>query len=283
MELAWLAALGTALCFGISALFEDDAAKASPVTASGGTRSALRVTTRLPYLVGMGLSLIGWALSLLALQRLPLFAVQATAASSIGIIVLLDWLRTCRPIPSREAWLLVALGVGLVALAVAAEPSDPGKVAGTFDVAMWIGIVALAGLLPILLRTSGSRGSALLGIFSGLAYGGTALCARALETDHTLRGVLLDPLTIALVPFAVLGVASFAAALQRGSVAVAAACQHAAMTVVPSAIGLAVLGDRARSGFAPVATLGFVLTVASVLALTVVKPARPADSVVPAV
>jgi hypothetical protein len=46
---------------------------------------------------------------------------------------------------------------------------------------------------------------------------------------------------------------------------------------------LAFLGDSARDGFAAIAAVGFVLTLAAVVALTFVKPARAADAVVPAV
>jgi hypothetical protein len=268
----------------VSAIFEDQAAKESPATEGGGTGAALRVTIRVPYLMGMGLSLIGWILSLIALQSLPLFAVQAIASSSIGVVVLLDWVRTRRPLPGSQIALLVVLGIGLVALAVAAQPSGPGTIPSAFDVAIWIGVVVLGAAWLLLDRTgAGARTSVLLGTVSGLAYGGTSLCARALEGDATLRGVLFDPLTVALLPFAVVGVGSFAAALQRGSVSIIAACQHAAMTVVPAAVGLAFLGDSARDGFAAIAAVGFVLTLAAVIALTFVKPARAADAVVPAV
>jgi hypothetical protein len=121
------------------------------------------------------------------------------------------------------------------------------------------------------------RQAALLGVLgvSGLAYGGTSLCARALETDRTLRGLILNSLTIALVPFAALGIGLFATALQRGAVGVVAATQHATMTVVPAAVGLVVLGDHARPGFVPIAWVGFVLTVGAVLALTMVQTNPP--------
>lgn len=278
MTLAYLAAFATALCFGVSALFEDAAAKTPAPTGAVGPAPLLRVTTRLPFLVGIGLSLIGWVLSLVALRSLPLFAVQAVGASSIGVVVVLDRFRSHEPIPGGRGALLAALAAGLVAIAVAAEPSGPGRTPDHMDVAVWVGI-GVVGLLWLLVGRSmhGDRAGAVLGCVSGLAYGGTALCARSLETDSTLRDVLRDPLTMALVPCAAIGVARFATALQRGSVSISVACQHATMTVVPSAVGLLVLDDRARPGFSLVAAGGFTTTVLAVVALTVLDPRRPND------
>jgi hypothetical protein len=162
--------------------------------ATGGRATAvvLQVVRRVPYLLGMALSLVGWVLSLLALQRFPLFAVQAIGASSIGVVVVLHRLLTHEPVPRSQGVLLGVLGVGLGALAAAAEPGEPRPVSVGFDVAIWIGVGLVGALGFAAMRAKGGRASALLGTVSGLAYGGTALCARALETDRTLRGLLLN-------------------------------------------------------------------------------------------
>jgi hypothetical protein len=60
--------------------------------------------------------------------------------------------------------------------------------------------------------------------------------------------------------------------LQRGSVTTATAIAFAVETTVPAFVGLTLLGDRARPGFAPVAVVGFVLALAGCLSL-----ARNAD------
>jgi len=110
---------------------------------------------------------------------------------------------------------------------------------------------------------------------SGLADSGLALCARAMHVDtHHLMGVFTDPLALALIPFAVVGIVAFAAAMQRGAASAALACQQSVVTLVPSAIGLAVLGDRARDGFVPLTIAGFAVTVTSLLVLTVSSARR---------
>jgi hypothetical protein len=272
-HIAYLAAFATALFYGVSAVLEDRSAKLTPVTGKSGKRAALRATLRPMYLVGMVLSVVAWAFSLIALRRLPLFAVQAIAASSIGVVVLLTWAATRHRPTRRQGLLLVALACGLVALAVSAAPSKPKPVGWGFKVAVWVGLVLVVYAAVRATRVAGARGSAVLGAVSGLADGGMALCARAIH-HHSFGGLATDPLAIALIPFTVIGVVAFAASLQRGSASIALACQQATLTVVPSAIGLAILGDRARHGFAPLTVAGFVITVAAVLLLTQVTPAE---------
>jgi hypothetical protein len=268
VSLAYFAAFATALCYGISAVLEDRAAKLTPITGKSGKRAAFQATVSIGYIVGMALSVVAWAFSLIALHRLPLFAVQAMAGSSIGVVVLITWGITHRKPPRREVILLCVLAVALTALAASAAPSDPKPVSWVFKLFIWIGVIGVGCAAVASTRVSGARGSALLGAVSGLSDGGMALCARALH-HNTVVGFVTDPLAIALIPFTLIGIVAFAASLQRGAVATALACQQAALTVIPSVIGLLVLGDRARHGFAAVTYAGFAITVFAVLALTV--------------
>lgn len=272
MLFAYLAAFATAVFYGCSAVLEDRAAKSTPVTGTSGKRAAFKATMRPLYVAGMGLSIVAWALALYALQRLPLFAVQAIAASSIGVVVLIIWMTTGIPPTRRDVTLLVLLGVGLIALAVSAAPSSPEPVNRAFEVLMWVGVVGVAVAAVFAARRHGVRGAALLGLVSGLSDAGMALCARAVE-GSTFGSIVTDPVAIALIPFTVMGVVTFAAALQRGSASTALACQQGMATVVPSALGLLVLGDSARDGFAPVTVIGFAITVGAVLGLTVARVA----------
>jgi hypothetical protein len=280
----YFAAFAMALCYGISAVVEDRAAKRAPVTGRGGRRAAFRVTVSVGYLAGMALSVVAWVFSLIALQRLPLFAVQAIAASSIGVVVLLTSVITHRKPSAREAILLCVLTGALIALAVSAAPTSPKPVSWVFKLFIWLGVLAVTYAAVRATSVVGARGSALLGAVAGLSDGGMALCARALH-HSSWKGFVTDPLALALIPFTIIGVVAFAASLQRGAVSVAVACQQAVVTVVPSIIGLLVLGDAARHGFAVVTYAGFAVTVFVVLALTfttsVVTPPLVAPGVLP--
>jgi drug/metabolite transporter (DMT)-like permease len=279
MALAYLAAFGSALCYGVGSILQDTAAKRVEADSTIDARLLVRITTQLPYLLGLGLDLAGFILSLLALLRLPLFAVQAIAASSIGVVVVLSSVLHQVWPPRRQLLILGVLAVGLVSLAAAASPDRPKAAPGWFGVAMWIGVVVIAVVGAAVARTlTGERAGAVLGGLSGLAFGGTALCARALEAHGDVSDVLRDPLLYALLAFGALAISLYAAALQRGTVTIATACQYALETVVPSLIGLAVLGDAARRGLAGLAVVGFVCTLGAAIGLTfATSPDRAPD------
>jgi len=275
MPLAYLAALGSALCYGLGSVLQSIGAKRVAAGDRLDPRLLARVATQGPYLAGLGLDAVGWGLSLVALLRLPLFAVQAVVAASMGFVVLFAALiEKIRP-TARQGWILVALGLGLLGLAATAAPDKARAVSGGFAVAVWIGVIVVGVAGVVVPRwLSSPRASATLGALAGLAFGGTALCARALEAESSLAAAATDPLSWAMVAYGILGLSFYAAALQRGSVTVATACLFAAETLAPSLVGLAVLGDHAQSGLAPLAAVSFAVTLAAAVALTLVSSAQ---------
>ena len=98
----------------------------------------------------------GWLLSLLALQRLPLFAVQAAVASSVAVTVVLAAFVLHDPITRRQVLVVVALGVGLVLLALSAAPDSPAAVDDLTTAAL-VGGVALVAVLGWVARTAHRR------------------------------------------------------------------------------------------------------------------------------
>jgi hypothetical protein len=280
MWFAYLAAFASAVFYGGSAVIEGRSARATPIAGRSGKRAAVRATIRPLYLGGMVLSAVGWVSALIALRRLPLFAVQSIAAGSIGVVVLIAWVHTRQAPTRRIGSLLAVLGLGLVLLAVSAAPSDPVHVAWLFRALLWVGVVGIAFGAVMATRQHGARGAALLGVVSGLADAVLALAARTIHVK-SLSSLLHEPIALAFVPCAVIGVVAFAGALQRGSASTALACQQATLTVVPSVIGLIVLGDRPRHGFFPETIAGLVITIVAVIILTLSDPIAAASEPVP--
>jgi drug/metabolite transporter (DMT)-like permease len=273
-----VAALACTVAFGVATVLQAVGSRRL-ATDVPGARLLLRLLRSLPYLAGLGLDAVGFAATVVALRSLPLFVVASAIAASVGVtaVVAVRWLGA--QLGRRERLALVGMLAGLVLLAASAEAegSRPLPTLGAWLVLATSVVVALlAAAAP---RMPAGRAVGVLSVAAGLGFAGVAIANRALQFPDPLWRILLDPLLWALGLSGVVGITCFAAALQRGAVTVVAAVTLSVETLLPSVIGFAVLGDRARSGFLPVAVVGLVVTLVSAVALarfSEIEPAVPA-------
>ncbi len=265
MLLAVLAVAGAALCYGGSAVLQAAAVARSGRTDLPGLLGGLARDPR--YLCGLLLVAGGFLLSVVAIRALPLFVVQAGRASSLGVTAVLAAVVFGTGLLDREKFALVGVGVGLLAVALAATPQGPAVVPGAVRWAVLGAAVALAGLTIAAARTRPSaRSAALVAALAGSCFGLLALAARVLG-PVTLPGVLTDPSAYAVAVTSVAGLAAGALALQRGTVVAVTTTMVATEAALGSLLGLAV-GDRPAEGMAWLAAAGFVVTVGSALVLS---------------
>lgn len=111
-------------------------------------------------------------------------------------------------------------------------------------------------------------GALLLALLAGLGFSAAALGARAAHLGETpWLTTLENPLTWAVVSSGVAGAVMYARALERGSVGPATATLWVVEVIVPGGVGVAVLGDAVRDGWAVPALVGVACAVAGALAL----------------
>jgi drug/metabolite transporter (DMT)-like permease len=267
MFLGLAGALACAIAYGIATVLQ--AVGANRVSRQDGFDPGLllRLTRSLPYLIGLALDGAGFAAAVLALRTLPLFLVQAAVASSVGVTALVAarWLgvRLRRP----EIIALWGLAAGLLLLAASAQPEAARPLPSAGAWAVLAGAVPVAALAVLATRWPDGAASAGLATAAGLGFGGVGIAARTVDLASPWWQHVLAPLPLALVAYALVALYGYAAALQRGRVTVVAAVTFAVETVVPALIGLALLGDAARRGWAPVAAAGFALTLAAAVRL----------------
>ncbi|WP_395728037.1 hypothetical protein [Nakamurella sp.] len=261
LTLAALAALGSGAGSAIEAL---GVRRAAHRTRRPGDVGAL---LREPvYFVGLTIDLLGFAFTVLALQVLPLYLVQAVVASSVAVTAVI-FAVIGRPL-DRAGW--VALGgtlCGLVLLGLSSQPHDVPPLDPVWYWLLLAMALPIAALGRVAVRLGGPVSSVLLALGAGLCFSCVAVAARSLDVPQPLWHVIVDPAIWAIVVNGVVGTALFALALQRGRVTVVAAVSYTTSTVVPSVIGLLFLGDEVRSGFALVATAGFLIAVSGAIAL----------------
>jgi multidrug transporter EmrE-like cation transporter len=283
MNLALFAAAGIAVSYGLATVLQSVGAKST--TSSEGLDPGLlvRLLRSVPYLVGLALDGAGFLLTVVALQSLPLFVVEAFTAGALAVtaVAAAVWLK----IPlSRGEWIGVgAVVAGLVALGLSAGADE--------DVALdtWARWLPLGVSLVLLLvtipaaRIPGRAGVTVLGALAGFGFGLVGIATRTLETPISVTGLLTDPSTYGIVAAGGLALLALATALQRGGVTQATAAMVVAETVIPSAIGLAFLGDRIRPGWEAVAGIGLIVAIGGAVALSRLGeiPAEPEPAASP--
>lgn len=272
MSLGLLGAFAAAIFYGFGSVLQAVAAARTRSGAALDPRLLARLLTQGPYLAGVGLDAVGFVASVLALRTLPLFLVESAVASSIAVTAVLAARFLHVTLHRAQVLALAAVAVGLVLLAASAQP-DAGRALTTRGGYVLAGGVVLTVVVAALsARLPAGRAGAVLAADAGLAFAGVGVAARTVVLPHPLWHLAGDPVAWSLAAYGVLGMLLFSGALQRGSVTTATAITFAVETVVPALVGLTLLGDRARAGFAPVAVGGFVVTLLGCLAL-----ARRAD------
>jgi drug/metabolite transporter (DMT)-like permease len=147
------AAVVAALCYGVAAVMQAVAVRAASRRSPDGPQSAalgrvdpgliVRMLRQWRFLASLVLDLAGFLAQLVALRRLPLFAVQAMIAGNLAVTaVLAAWLIKVE-LAWRE-WLAVAgVVTGVALLGSSAGAAGASGVSGQFKLAL---IVAVAGV-----------------------------------------------------------------------------------------------------------------------------------------
>lgn len=226
-----------------------------------GSVLALTALRKQPlYVTGFFVDILGFVAAATALHRLPLFLVQSVVASSIGVTALITVFMGNRL--GRTGWTALGItGAGLVALGFSAEPSPAEVLPQFWHWALLFAVIPIMALGMFANRADDRWGTPLLAFSAGLGFTCVAVAARALHAPPELWKLALDPGAWAIAVNGAGAAILFALALQDGAVTMISAIVFATQTVVPSAIGLLVLGDSVRDGFLLAAIFGFLAAV----------------------
>ena len=218
------------------------------------------------FVVSLCLDALGFVAQLIALQRLPLFAVQAIVAANLAVVAVVASLVIKVRLSWRE-WLAVTgvvAGVGL--LGSSAGPEGASQAGVMFKLALIVTIAALGLIGLAAARLRDPARTLALGLVAGFGYGVIGIAARVLNGFEPLT-LLRDPAAYAVAAAGIVSFVFYATALEGGSVTVATAAVVLAETLPPAIIGVVFLGDRTRPGLEPAAIAGFLLAVTSAVML----------------
>jgi drug/metabolite transporter (DMT)-like permease len=256
-------AFAAAIAYGAATVLQAVGARSTARSAGPDARLLLRLLRSMPYVVGLSLDVVGFALSLAALRSQPLFIVQAIVSSSLAVTALLAVLTLHARLEMLEWFALGLVTAGLTMLALSArdEPGSAVSFAGRLGLFLGVVVVGLAAA-GVARRRQGTSGDAwALGCLAGLMYGAGGVGARVLAEPRSLTGLLSDPALWAMAFAGILGLLLFAMALQRGRVTVVTSTTVVTQTLAPAALGITLLHDRPAHGRTVLAAVGFGVTV----------------------
>jgi len=273
-----VAALVSAFCYGVAAVMQAIAVRSAsnrpaPDSTAGARAAGLvdpglvvRMLRQWPFIASLGIDLIGFLAQLVALRRLPLFAVQAMIAANLAVTaVFAAWLM--HTVLSWREWVAVSgvvAGVGLLGSSAGAQGA--ASVGSEFQLGLIVAVagVGVAGIAAA--RLPNPARTPVLGAIAGLGYAVLAVSARILP-GFSPQQLIRNPATYTLAAAGIVSFLLYTAALEGGSVTVATAAVVLAETTPPAVVGVIFLGDSTQRGLTGVAVLGFILAVVCAVAL----------------
>lgn len=284
--------LGIVCAVGASVLYNTSIALQAMEARDVPERHSLRVSLigklvrNRKWLGATALGLVGWPFEIAALLLAPLTVVQPCLAS--GLIVLL-WLGVTRlgEKPGPREYLAVAAIVAGVAGVAWAAPDRTTDHAGTWAIALALGLVAIPVLAPYVLRRQASAAGTLVVVSAGFGYAWTAISSKLL-TDELTAGALLMAVAWLATAAASEGLAllSEMSALQRRPATQVAPVMFAVQVMVPVVLAPLIFMEKwsttplngvALVAFMLVALVGVVLLAGSKAVAAVIESAYAGD------
>jgi len=200
---------------------------------------------RARWLLGTGLSILGWPLQVVALLLAPLVVVQPALAAGLLVLLFMGERLLGEHAGRSEHVATVAIVIGVLGAGLFAPPLSTSQTGGRLTVTLVLVGLALASLLPYLMRALGRSSSEVTIICAGLAFGWSGVATKLAADDlhgHHLAAAALWGLSTAAASG--VGVLSEMSALQSRPAIQVAPVVFVTQTVVPVALAPVLFGER---------------------------------------
>jgi drug/metabolite transporter (DMT)-like permease len=246
LVLGIVAAVGASTLYSLGVALQAMEAKEAPHDEHLRLALAWSLIRRTRWLLGTGLSLLGWPLQVLALLLAPLVVVQPALATGLLVLMLLAERMLGERAGRHEYLAISAIVIGVIGTGLTAPPLNTTDTAGHLVIAIVLATLAVVSLLPYLLRALGRRSPAamtMVGAGFAFAWGGVAT---KLAADDLAQGHLLAAAAWGLTTAAgsALGLLSEASALQSRPAIQVAPVVFVTQTIVPVALAPLLFGER---------------------------------------
>jgi len=259
------AAVGASTLYSLGVAFQAMDAKEAPHEEHLRLALAWRLVRRSRWLIGTGLSILGFPLQVLALLLAPLVVVQPSLAAGLLVLMLAGEHLLDERAGRYEYIAMSAILLGMLGAALTAPPRSAAHTSEELTITLVLVGLGLASMLPYLLRALG-RSSALVTMTgAGLAFGWSGVATK-LASDDLSSGHLVIALAWALSTAAAsgVGVLSEMSALQSRPAIQVAPVVFVTQTVVPVVLAPILLGES--FSHTPLAGVPLALSLALLLA-----------------
>jgi drug/metabolite transporter (DMT)-like permease len=242
------AAVGASTLYSLGIALQAMDAKEAPHEEHLRLALAWGLLRRARWLLGTGLSILGWPLQVLALLLAPLVVVQPALAAGLLTLMFVGE-RMLGERPGRYEYIAVSMiVVGVVGAALTAPPRSTTHSSEELTITLVLLALGLASLLPYLLRALGHSFAEVTMIGAGLAFGWSGVATK-LASDDLAGGhyVTAAAWGLATAAASAVGVLSEMSALQSRPAIQVAPVVFVTQTVIPVVLAPLLLGERFSS------------------------------------
>ncbi|HTB69595.1 MAG TPA: hypothetical protein VK707_01265 [Solirubrobacteraceae bacterium] len=238
------AAVGASTLYSLGIALQAMDAKQAPHVEHLRLALAWRLLRRSRWLLGTGLSILGWPLQLVALLLAPLVVVQPALA--VGLLVLMFFAQRMlgEHAGRYEHIAMLAIVIGVVGAGLTAPPRTNGHGAENLTITLVLVGIGVASLLPYLLKLIAHPPAALTMTGAGLA-GGWSGVATKLASDDLAQGHvgLAIAWGLSTAVASAVGILSEMSALQERPAIQVAPVVFVTQTVIPIVVAPLLFGE----------------------------------------
>lgn len=197
------------------------------------------------WMFGTGLSILGWPLQVVALLLAPLVVVQPALAAGLLVLVFLGQRMLGEHAGRREHVAMAAIVIGVIGAGLCAPPRTTSHTGERSTIAIVLLALALASLLPYVLRAFRRSPAAVTIVCAGLAFGWSGIATK-LASDDLSHGYLAVAVAwgLATAAASAVGVLSESSSLQARPAIQVAPVVFVTQTIVPVAFAPVLFGER---------------------------------------
>jgi hypothetical protein len=197
------------------------------------------------WMLGTGLSILGWPLQVLALLLAPLVVVQPALATGLVVLLFLGQRMLGEHAGRHEYIAIAAIVVGVVGAGLCAPPRSTGHTSERLTITLVLLGLGLASLLPYMLRAIHRSPASVTMLGAGLAFGWSGIATK-LASDDLSAGHLAVAVAwgLATAAASAVGVLSESSSLQARPAIQVAPVVFVTQTIVPVTVAPLLFGER---------------------------------------